>query len=77
MAGRYAVKAWCWRAAQSQNVNRDQQQLKLSHTSKGVDRIHKSTVAMKSRAEHRSISQTATPKVMREQDLEAHNQPER
>lgn len=44
-----------------------------SHTSKRVDRKHKSTAAMQIKAEHRNISQTATPKVMRGQNLGAHS----
>lgn len=62
-----------WRAAQRQRENRDRQQLNLSHTSKGPDRIHKSTVAVQIRAEHGSVSQTATPNMMRGQNLKAHS----
>lgn len=35
------------------------------HTLKQADRIHKSTVAVQIRAGHKSVSQTATPTVMR------------
>lgn len=60
-----------WRSAQRQRENHDWQQLRLSHTSKRSDRMHKSTVAVQIRAEHGSVSQTATPKVMRGQNLDA------
>lgn len=62
-----------WRAAQRQRENRNREQLDCSHTSKGPDRMHKSTVAAQIRAEHRSVSQTATPNVMRGQNLKVYS----